>query len=222
VQIGETCFRECVLDAIAVPCSVEALGKSSFSNAIIVTITFEAGAKLTRIEEASFQCCASKSSYIPSSVEVLGQLSFAGARIEKLTSEPESHLKRIEEDSFLNSAVEFLSLSIKLDVVDLSVFTGRFIEVITVDGNNRRHAIRQDLLIDESTALHDFRNGSDVLVGRDITVLGEKYFDRAKIESITFEVRSGLLRIKEECFSNSALKSLTVPRSVEFLANHVS
>jgi hypothetical protein len=154
-------------------------------------------------------------------VEVLGKLSFPGARIEKLTSEPESHLKGIEEDSFLNSTVEFLSLPIKSDVVDLSVSTG-FIETITFDGNIRRYAIRQDLLIDESTALHPFGNGSDVLVGRDITVLGEKCFYRAKIESITFEARSGLLRIEEECFSNSALKSLTVPHSVEFLANPVS
>jgi hypothetical protein len=96
------------------------------------------------------------------------------------------------------------------------LFIGSFIEALLSDNDDYHYAIRQDLLIGEFTTLPCFGNGSNVGVNIDIRVLGQKCLNRAKIKQLTFEPESGPLRIEKKYFSNSTLKSVNVPRLVEF------
>jgi hypothetical protein len=79
--IGEWAFQNCsLLEAIAIPSSVEVIGESCFWNCEnLVAVTFPADSKLLQIDDYAFCWCASLASFcVPSSVAHIGHYSFGG------------------------------------------------------------------------------------------------------------------------------------------------
>jgi hypothetical protein len=222
-SVGESCFAEGSLKSICIPAAVQVLCESSFAGDScqpnpLESLTFEAGSRLTRIEELCFvHCCALRSVCLPRSLQVLGRSYFNNCqRIEMLTFEPGSDLRRIEEMTFAFCKVRLLSIHAHVDFIDRSAFLGSFTARISVDSNNNRFSVANNCLVDtiDSTLIRYFGSRDQLSIGKDVKI-GRSCFNCASVQSVAFA--SSVTRIDEFAFSVYSLGSICVPRSVESL-----
>jgi hypothetical protein len=99
--VGEKCFAESAVQSITIPRHVKVLCSGSFHLSDLVSVSFESGSQLTRIESDAFRDSGLTSVTIPHHVEILGSGCFA--RCESLSSisfDSNSKLKRIESKAF--------------------------------------------------------------------------------------------------------------------------
>jgi hypothetical protein len=89
---------------LVVPSEYETLGSSSFSDCNISSIAFEAGSRITRIQNRAFEFCTSlKAICIAASVEFLGEACFMGCKsLIQLTFESGCRLTEIGKHAFEN------------------------------------------------------------------------------------------------------------------------
>jgi hypothetical protein len=89
---------------LTVPRAIEVLGSSAFTDIMgLLTVDFEEGSRLTRIEHGAFSDCSGlKSIWIPASVEILVDHCFGNCfSLSQLTFGSGSRLTRIDSQAFL-------------------------------------------------------------------------------------------------------------------------
>jgi hypothetical protein len=202
-----------------IPRSVEVLGKSAFSNTKIPELSFEADSQLQQIGKLCFYHCGIRSISIPRSVKVIGKWAFQDAGLETATFEDESELQRIDDGIFCGCSLTSICIPAKVEFVHGSAFLGNAID--TVIGNDR-FIVDRELLVDvvDSTAIRYFGHHTEVLIPKEIVVLGPSCFEGAKVESVMFEAESRLTRIDDLCFSECPLNKLCIPSLVESLGRY--
>jgi hypothetical protein len=167
-----------------------------------------------------FENCQLKSVYIPGYVEVIGESCFSGCRqLKEILFEDESQLKRIEKSCFDQCPLKSIVLPRNVEFIHGMAFVGCKCHSVIVDLRNPRLLVHEDFLLDktESRLVRYFGERRDVNILANIEVLGESCFSVLELEAIIFDGESRVRRIEEGCFSWSSLKSIVIPRSVEFI-----
>jgi hypothetical protein len=184
-------------------------------------ITFEPNSTFARIEASCFERCSLASICIPASVAELGRSSFSNAKIDRLTFGSKSRLTRIEKSSFESCALKSIHIPKNVDFVDRSTIDD--IESVTVDGKNQRFKRVQDLLVDliDCIGLRYFGGGGNILVCKEVKILGRRCFRKAIIKSMTFQLGSKLTDIEGNCFFIVLWNRFVFLLPLHFLVNHV-
>jgi hypothetical protein len=213
-------FELSTLRLIRIPRSVEILGKSCSANATVGTLTFEGVSRLTQIEDECFSFCPLKSICIPRSVEVVGKSCFSAANISAVEFESESRLTRFEEGCFKLSGLK--SIIIPKDVTSISetALSGTYLESIIVQDGNKRFGTEGKFFIDlvEAKVIRFYAvTRRSAVVPNTIRILGSCCFSWTQMESLGFESECQVKQIEESCFTQSSLKAICIPRSVEVI-----
>jgi hypothetical protein len=174
---------------------------------------------LREIGELCFGHCPLTLICVPHNAEVLGKQCFSGSAIAAITFEEESQLTRIEAFFFDNCSLVSIYIPQNVAFIDGSAFANCECQSVTIDPDNHRFSIDRDFLIDATQLrLVRYIGSSDrICIWTDIEVLGKSCFDHSGLESITFGHQSLFKRIEESCFANCSLKSILIPRNVEFI-----
>jgi putative transposon-encoded protein len=91
---------------------------------------------------------------------------------------------------------------------------------IAVESGSQLFAVKNKLLIDiiHRKLIHSFSVSVSRRVPRDIQILASSCFASSDIISlIVFESPSQLRRIEKKAFASSSIKSMVIPRNVEFI-----
>jgi hypothetical protein len=177
---------------------------------------FQGGWKLRRIGELCFYDCGIQSISIPRSVKVIGKWVFQKSELETATFEDESELQRMDSGIFWGCSLTSICIPAKVEFVHCSAFLGNAIE--TVIGNDRFMVDRQWLVgLVDSMAILDFGHDTEVLIPKEIVVLGSSCFEGKQVDSVVFEADSRLTRIDGVCFSECPLNENCIPHLVGWL-----
>jgi hypothetical protein len=185
---------------------IETLGVECFSDCSgLLSLVFESGSKLKRIEAQALSHSGLKSICLPASVEILCVGCFHWCRsLSSLTFEPDSKLTTIEANVFRYcSSLTSLSIPGSVRKIDGSAFAHSGISHIAVEAGNAIFGICGDFLIDSTSVVRYFGTESEVTLTSDI-----------------FDSRSSLQlsRIGPGAFLRcSCLQSISIPASVESL-----
>jgi hypothetical protein len=218
--ISALCFSRCSLKSLRVPRSVEFLGDDCFRQTLIDEITFEPDSELTLIGGGCFLRSSLRSICIPRSVEVLRPFCFADCRnLESLSFESDSRLSRIEKQCFALSPLKSFRIPMNVGHIDGSAFNYTQIRAwsISIDPANRRFVVDRSFLIDviDAVAVRYFGLDDEVVLWKEIQIVGHWCFCRSSIKHISFESESKLMQIEEFCLYGCArLERLDIPRSV--------
>jgi hypothetical protein len=98
--MGKRCFHGSLMPSICIPPLVEVLSESCFELARVVSLSFEDGSQLRRMDENCFRFCDLQSICIPRTVEVLADSCFKDSSFASILFEAGSLLTRIEADCF--------------------------------------------------------------------------------------------------------------------------
>jgi hypothetical protein len=166
----------------------------------------------------------SQSVVVPKEVEILSRFCFSHSSVQgpepsTITFGSESQLKRIEERCFWECALKSICIPRNVDFIDGSAFCCCRCQCITVDPHNPRFSIDRDFLIDkiEIRLIRYFGSSTHVHIWKDIEILGVSCFDGyGRLGAIAFEEESQLTRIEKFCFGDCQLKSICIPRNVDF------
>jgi hypothetical protein len=84
---------------------------------------------------------------------------------------------------------------------------------ITVDENNHRFWIDRYFIVDkiDHRLVNYFGDSVRVNIWHEVEILGESCFSGSKLEFITFESESRLMRMEKSCFYRCSLKSILIP-----------
>jgi hypothetical protein len=126
--------------------SVVVLGKRSFSKCrSLVSVTFESGSRLERIDESAFWGSELKSIVIPSSVLVLGKKSFSDCQsLDSVAFENASRLERIDEYAFYESRLKSIVIPSSVVILGESCFLRcTSLRSVTFESGSRLNRIRE-------------------------------------------------------------------------------
>jgi hypothetical protein len=192
----------------------------------LVSVTFESGSRLERIEEFAFASTRLKSIKIPGSVTSHGVSAFDGRYLNSVSVSPANVRFRVREhclEDFDGSKIYVFfgsrhSIVIPSSVVvldKLSFYKRRSLESVTFESGSRLERI-EDSAFSESGL-------RSIVIPSSVIVLGRCSFLRCKsLHSVTFESGSRSERIEMMAFHGTLLKSITIPSSVVVEGNYRS
>jgi hypothetical protein len=112
-----------------------------------------------------------------------------------------------------------LCLPASAQMINVSALADTEFAHISVEEGNCHFSVSGDFLLDFEgrTVVRYFGSDADIVLNRDIEVLGTKSFSNSKsIASLTFESGSKLARIEPMTFRGcSSLESITIPQSIK-------
>jgi uncharacterized protein YajQ (UPF0234 family) len=129
-------------------------------------------------------------------------------------------LTRIESEAFSDSSLRSVVIPRNVRFIDGSAFFGVTLSSISIESGSEIFVIENDFLIDvlDHKLIRNFSESSKIEIGKHIEILGSKRFSSCNVlSSITFEANSNLTRIESEAFSYSSLRSIVIPRNVQFI-----
>jgi hypothetical protein len=140
--------------------------------------------------------------------------------LQSIVFESNSRLTRIESEIFSDSSLQSIIIPRNVQFIDGSAFDSVTLSSISIESGNEIFVIENDFLIDilHHKLIQNFSESSVIEIGMNIEILGSSCFSNCEsFSSITFESDSHLTRIESEAFSFSSLKSILIPRNVEFI-----
>jgi hypothetical protein len=119
----------------------------------------------------------------------------------------------ISKYSFTNCKVKIIILPKQVHVIDRFAFFESSIEHVSIEGSDDRFIFdHKSFFIDSDTsaAIRYFGTDNDLLISRDIKILGQSCFSgsfdkRNKLGVVRFEGGSNLTMINQSCFANCTL-----------------
>jgi hypothetical protein len=214
-------FKEWSGGKVIIPGSVEFLGEGCFSKCRSLTeVIFEDESNLKRIDDSAFRGSGLKLIRIPKSVEFVGKGCFYKCEsLIEVIFEDESNLKRIDDSAFRGSGLKSIRIPKSVEFLGKNCFRWchSLIEVIFEDESELKR-------IDDDS-FHGSRLKL-IRIPKSVEFLGKYCFYECKsLIEVIFErnsslkeiVLSELKRIDEFAFSFTGLKSIRIPKSVEFV-----
>jgi uncharacterized protein YuzB (UPF0349 family) len=131
-----------------------------------------------------------------------------------------SQLARIESDAFSSSSIESIEIPRSVRFIDGSAFVGLSLSSFALEPGNETFIVVNGFLIDiiRHALIWSFITLSRVEIPNNIEILGSSCLSSCGLfSSITFESNSRLRRIESFAFSSSSIKSIEIPRSVQFI-----
>jgi hypothetical protein len=129
-------------------------------------------------------------------------------------------LTRIESFAFSSSSLQSILIPRNVQFIDGSAFIGVTLSSISIESGNEIFVIEKGFLIDvfHHKLIRNFSESSKIEIAKNIEILGSSSFSNCKsLLAITFEPDSRLTRIESEVFSSSSLRSIVIPRNVQFI-----
>jgi hypothetical protein len=220
-RIEELCFFESKLKSICIPRSVSIIAKKSFLWCRLTNLEFENNSLLREIGTKCFSGSSLKSICIPGLISKLYKSVFLGWRkLERITFEADSKLRDIEDFCFSETSLKHICLPNGVDFLNGTMFFGCPIESITFQSANRRFHASDEFLIDliEFRLVRYFGKSTEVVISRSIQIFDDSCFANSKLERLSFESDSKLVRIEDRCFYRCPMKVIWIPRHVDLIA----
>lgn len=182
--------------------------------------------ELLTIGEGAF--CGSSISYlkIPPSLTMIDEAAFERCGLYELEIPPNSNLQTIKQFAFADSYIQSLTIPAKLvEPVNFWFSNVIYLVTIKVDPINPRYKEHGDFIIGKSSINNDDfdsiifynRNVSNVEIPNFIRVIDIHAFQYCCVSEVKFEENSKLEQIKNEAFTESLIKSITIPSSVKII-----
>jgi hypothetical protein len=216
-----------VSDMVIVPREIEVLCRRSFYRSGIVSLDFESGSQLRRIERSVFVSCWRLSSFcIPPLVEAIAGRAFSWSGIHWICVSEGNRLFRVSGHFLLNSegtslirVVDDVSLDdvhyleVPVEIATLSVGSLEYCHTL----KNLEVAAGSQLRTIEERACADCRWLKRISIPASTEVLGRRCFRKCwGLEEVRFESGSRLREIGAEAFAGcESVKSIFVPKSVK-------
>jgi hypothetical protein len=216
------------LQSICIPASVEVIRKYAFAACClspppVLTLTFEAGSKLQRIETGAFSECSSlKSICLPASVTEIGGGAFCDSGIREISIKDGNrnfvdfddflmdfdqicviHYFGCESDLMIPSSVEILRTESFADIESL--------RTVKFSPGSKIRVIEED-------AFAGCYSLPSICIPASVHFIGSNCFSYCHALSVVdFEPKSKLQQFEEETFRDCSLRSITIPSSVQIL-----
>jgi hypothetical protein len=201
-------------DSLVIPQQYDAIGRDCFlyrKNSL--TVTFEDGTKLTRLDDHAFYWCYSLGSIcIPACVTVLGESCFSLCEyLRQVTFESGSHLTEIGPYAFSGcSRLSSICIPARVEFIPWDCFSFCS-SLTTVSFEPGAKLARIDgCAFFKCHSLHYFA------IPGQLEILKENSFSMSRsLAQLTFEIPS---RMRQLCLPNVCIDSLYIPDSVEFIS----
>jgi hypothetical protein len=222
---SEGLFQYCIsLCSIHIPSSIGKLGPHCFSYCPrLSAVTFESGSRLSMIGRSAFSDCFSLDVIcIPGSVETIGSYCFDGCHnLSIVTFEAVSRLRCIEDYAFCGCS-SLKSIFLPDRVEDLTGVSFDYENTdIEIDPESEFLRICDDFLMDLEghCLIRCFRDSIDVVISNEVDQLSRGcFYGCTNISNVMFENGSHISILDKCLFSESSLKSICVPSSVETIS----
>ena len=157
---------------------------------------------------------------------MIDEAAFERCGLYELEIPPNSNLQTIKQFAFADSYIQSLTIPAKL-VEPENFWFSNVINLVTikVDPINPRYKEHGDFIIGKSSINNDDfdsiifynRNVSNVEIPNFIRVIDINAFQYCCVSEVKFEENSKLEQIKNEAFTGSLIKSITIPSSVKII-----
>jgi hypothetical protein len=212
------------LFSICVPSSIVSIGRDSFAYFKSLSfVAFESGSRLSTIEPGAFTESSSlKSICIPSGIETLTEASFKCCYgLAAVTFERHSRLSNIRRLAFfLCFPLESICLPAGLESIEAEALTWSYLGYVGIETGNRHVSISGNWVLGSTgtSIVGHVGVATEVVIGNDIEELCDACFScQSTLSLVSFEPDSRLRRIGERVFSESLLRSITIPSAVEII-----
>jgi hypothetical protein len=197
---------------LVLPPEYETLGSSSFSECNISSIAFEAGSRITGIQNLAFEFCTSlKAICIPASVEFLGEGCFMGCEsLIQLTFESGSRLTEIGKNVFEEcSSLPSICIPAEVEFIPSSCFCNcSSLSVLSFEPGSRLTGI-------DAWALGECRSLRAITIPANLEVIEPILFAWCNsLRQLIFEIPS---RLRQFALPPADFDPLDIPDSVEVL-----
>jgi hypothetical protein len=175
----------------------------------------------TVLHELVRNCPKSLTLMIPESFEILGQSRLSGCQgLSSIVIESDSHLSRIDSEAFCFSTVQSIVIPRTVEFIDVSAFAHGSISLMSAEHGNAIRQIRNQFLIDYNShkLMHDFSRPWIADVPSEIEILGPSCYGGCNSIAELFGCPGPRLeRPQSQAFSLSALQSIVIPRTIEYI-----
>ncbi|MCR5308119.1 MAG: leucine-rich repeat protein, partial [bacterium] len=212
-------FREVKIDSIVIPKNVTRICQEAFYLSTLQEITFEAGSKLTRIDDYAFSNCDNLVSIeFPSMLEEIGLQAFCSCdALETITFADNASLKTIGEEAFYDcnnlTSFEFVD---SLEVIGTSAFysCNKLGDLVFGENSNLTTISKQAFYGCESIQ-------TITMPGSLVTIDEKAFYNCSGLETVTFPSDASLTTIANEAFRGcNLLTSFTFPDSLEYIGKY--
>jgi hypothetical protein len=221
-EFSEDCFKNCQIQSICIPRSIEIFPRSCFAcNAClrsndIEEFEFEPASKLTQIEDYCFNNRFPRSICILRSVISLGKSCFAshffgGRPFDEFSFESGTVLERIGESCFNRHYLKSICIPRSVISIGQRCFYEASVEIVVFESGSKLKELPP-----ECFASCSFKS---ISIAPSIETLWYQCFATFKgsniqFGSIIFDPDCQLARISDWCFRCSGMESICIPRSV--------
>jgi hypothetical protein len=203
---------------IQIPSSVEFIGAHCFG-ASLCEVTIDAGSKLERIEESAFAGTGVTKIQIPWSVEFIGENCFCGCEsLCEVIFEPGSLLKEIGDSAFARTGLKRIEIPARCEVVSGSLWVD--VGEVNICDENR-------FLVKEASFMKSSDNkrlirymGRESWIGVEMIteiISAGCFYKCESVCEVTIDAGSKLRRIEWQAFSETCVRKIQIPSSVEFI-----
>jgi hypothetical protein len=207
--------------SVVIPSTVREIGEKGFESvSSLVDLSFEEGVE--RIKSSAFQNCSGlRVVAFPASLVAIDESAFDDCRaLCEVRFAGGSRLQSIGRCAFARCRLEKVCLPANVTEIDPFAFSLKTWPILTFDGPAQL-LMKGDFvcLPDSVTMLRCLSRGGIFEIPAHIEVIGNRAFSSCCPDNVTSASGSRLREIGEEAFSEFALRSFTVPLSVEILGD---
>jgi hypothetical protein len=210
--------------SVTIDRNIEILGSYCFADCTsLLSVQFQPGSKLIRIESYAFCSSSLDSILIPRSVEIICLFAFLDCKaLCSVKFEADAQLARLESQIFSGSSLRVIVLPRNVQFLDGSVFVYSALNSVQIDENNPTFVIDGSFLVDRvhHMPIRYFSLAATVVMDDNIEIIGSYCFAECQSPtSISFSIDSQLICIKSHAFSHSSIRSIVIPASLETISS---
>jgi hypothetical protein len=158
---------------------------------------------------------------IPGFIRILDRKCFFECfSLSSISFKVSSSLHRIEEDAFGFSSLKSIVIPRSVRFIHGSAFDSTPLTSMSIERGSKFFRVNNHFLIDilHAKLIHAFDIRSTVIIPKFVKIIGSFCFSACSLlSSISFESPSSLKRIESYAFQSSSLRSIAIPRTVQYI-----